>query len=92
MKTDRTIKVLLGLIALALWGILLQPVFRPVASHAAPDDQQRRPEFVNITGVPTVGGGGTALLLTRDGQVFQLHPTHTQSVYSFGKDFGHFGR
>jgi hypothetical protein len=32
---DRTTKLLLSLIVLALWGLLLRPVFTPVPSQAA---------------------------------------------------------
>ena len=35
--TDRTTKLLLGLIVLALWGLLLRPALTPLPAKAAPD-------------------------------------------------------
>ena len=45
MQTDRTTKILLGLIAAGLWGLLLQPFWRPVPAVAA------APQDVRIVGV-----------------------------------------
>src|SRR5688572_14191768 len=36
MQTDRTTKILLSLIAAALWGLLLKPAFVPIPSEAQP--------------------------------------------------------
>lgn len=39
MTTDRTVKVLLFSIALALWGLLLRPAFTPTTARAAESDR-----------------------------------------------------
>ena len=39
MATDRTTKILLTMIAVALWGLLLKPLFAPTPSLAAPHNQ-----------------------------------------------------
>lgn len=43
---DRTAKLLLTLITVALWGLLLRPAFAPAPSHA------QQPPAVNVTPSP----------------------------------------
>ena len=76
MKTDRTTKILLLLIALALWGLLLKPLTLPTAVQAASG-----PVPVNIA---EVGGrtvySSTGLPVAVEGKVGQLCPIKVRPV------------
>lgn len=84
---DWTTKVFLGLIAVALWGLLLKPVFTPVTVHA-----QGLPVQVEVVGMPTVLVVGPVDLMGPvevtgevevdgvEGSGFQLHPIEVKVV------------
>ncbi len=54
MATDRTTKILLTMIAVALWGLLLKPLFAPTPSLAAPHTEY--PTHVIVDG-PYINNG-----------------------------------
>lgn len=85
MKTDKTTKVLLLLIALALWGLLLKPLTLPTVAQAASD-----PVPVNIAevggltvygskGVP-VQGTSIGHAVAVEGNGVQLFPVEVRPV------------
>jgi hypothetical protein len=73
---DRTTKLLLSLITLALWALLLRPAFTPVPSHAqqpldislAPSARFERPV---VTILPTTGH---LSIVDNSGWIYLLDP------------------
>ena len=65
--TDRTTKVLLFSIALALWGLLMRPAFTPIPAKAAGSDNGQ---------LVVVGEGQAArvFLLTPGGRLYRFSP------------------
>jgi hypothetical protein len=67
MNTDRTTKLLLAAIALALWGLLLRPAFTPIPTRAAEADS----DHLVVTGE----GQATRIYLYGPGaRVFRFDP------------------
>jgi hypothetical protein len=67
---DRTTKMLLATIALALWGLLLRPVFTPVPIHA-----DTAPAAPNPNPVFTVTDKGLYLYHS-DGNIYLFNPSN----------------
>jgi len=80
---DRTTKLLLLLIAAALWGILLRPAFAPPPVQAAPPaSEPHRSTSLSIN-------PGVEVFLAQDGNIYRFsrnlgRPT-AMSIY--GRDF-----
>jgi hypothetical protein len=84
MNTDRTTKMLLAAVALALWGLLMRPTFTPIPAKAAGGEGGQ---------LVVVGEGQTAgvYLLTPNGQnLYRFSPNDLSVIahahYDFPKD------
>jgi hypothetical protein len=76
---DRTTKLLLALIVLALWGLLLRPALSPLATHA--QDTIVTQPFASQVVAPalTVNPGSNSLYLaSTDGSVYLFDATTLQ--------------
>lgn len=57
-KADRTVKILLALLVIGVWGLLLQSVVRPAHAEPAPGDPAKVPSVIKARSVVIVDDEG----------------------------------
>lgn len=82
MPTDRTTKMLLALIEMALWGLILRPALTPVPAQAQGAAAEQTPNLVGIP-APEVRPLGVAVYFASGPRVYRLDPVTLKSQATF---------